>query len=253
MNVVTHVASAAIPPVSDALRASLTLARVSWRAWILPAIGLGVAQALGLRFAPSDAEWWVFARAVLGADPQGLSLGLSLLGALLKVSALVGLVSTPLYLLIIDRLAHRDRPVADRGWDIVRALRRTPAALVAGAIFLSAGLVGGMLLLVPGIWITGRWLLWPALLITEPLGPVAALERSARLVHGSWWWTNIVVSVLLIGPPLLLALPLAGLEALLPHAVAGLSSVLGTVALAAVLPAGLVVAVRALEARQPGS
>jgi hypothetical protein len=252
-NVVSHSDAQGVPPVSDALNASLNLVRATWRAWLVPALGLGVAQALGLRFAPTDAEWWVFARAVLAGDPHGLPLGLHLIGTLLKVSVFVGLLSTPLYLLIIDRLAHPQRPLADRRREVARALRRTPTALAAGVLFLSAGLIGGVLLLVPGLWITGRWLLWPALVVTESLGPVAALERSARLIDGSWWWTNIVVSILLIGPPLLLAVPLAGLEALLPPAFVGLASVVGTVALAAVVPAGLVVCVRTLESRQAGS
>ncbi|MEU3446801.1 hypothetical protein AB0H29_06155 [Streptomyces thermolilacinus] len=51
-----------------------------------------------------------------------------------------------------------------------------PVALLAA---LGTGLVG--------VWLWVRFSLAPAAVVFEGLGPVAALRRSARLVHGDWW------------------------------------------------------------------
>ncbi|OEJ98290.1 hypothetical protein J116_022120 [Streptomyces thermolilacinus SPC6] len=51
-----------------------------------------------------------------------------------------------------------------------------PVALLAA---LGAGLVG--------VWLWVRFSLAPAAVVFEGLGPIAALRRSARLVHGDWW------------------------------------------------------------------
>lgn len=60
--------------------------------------------------------------------------------------------------------------------------------LVVSTILISLGSgVGLILCLVPGVYLFTVWSVSPAALVTERLGPVAALGRSRRLVRGRFW------------------------------------------------------------------
>jgi hypothetical protein len=86
------------------------------------------------------------------------------------------------------------------------ALRRSPVLVLASIVYFLAMVVGFVLLIVPGMWVSVAFALcFPAILV-ERLGPVSSLRRSARLVRGRWWAT---FGVLLLG--FLLATVLSGI------------------------------------------
>lgn len=60
--------------------------------------------------------------------------------------------------------------------------------LTVSTILLSLGSAFGLIFcLVPGVFLFAMWSVSPAALVTEQLGPVAALRRSFRLVKGRFW------------------------------------------------------------------
>lgn len=72
--------------------------------------------------------------------------------------------------------------------DSLKAGLRRWVALLASTILLTLGATFGLLFcLVPGVFLFVMWAVSPAALITEQLGPVAALRRSFRLVRGRFW------------------------------------------------------------------
>ncbi|HEX2155132.1 MAG TPA: hypothetical protein VHL52_14295 [Acidimicrobiia bacterium] len=70
----------------------------------------------------------------------------------------------------------------------LRAGARRFFPLMLSTILLSLGSgIGLIFCLVPGIFLFTMWTVSPAALVTERLGPVAALGRSYRLVKGRFW------------------------------------------------------------------
>ncbi|MET9533965.1 hypothetical protein ABZY02_25965 [Streptomyces sp. NPDC006649] len=55
------------------------------------------------------------------------------------------------------------------------------------AVAIVVGVVGGLALLPPAVWLWVLLSLGPAAVVFERQGPVGALRRSARLVRGAWW------------------------------------------------------------------
>ena len=68
------------------------------------------------------------------------------------------------------------------------ASRLVPLVVLSFLYFL--GLIPAFIaLIVPGIWLAVAWSLSFPALLSERLGPVAALGRSFRLIQGRWWPT----------------------------------------------------------------
>ncbi|MEM8660342.1 MAG: hypothetical protein AAGF35_05610, partial [Pseudomonadota bacterium] len=57
--------------------------------------------------------------------------------------------------------------------------------------------VGSLLLIVPGIILGVSLFFGPYLVVTDELGPIAALRRSHKLVWGDWWRTTIILTVVI--------------------------------------------------------
>ncbi|MFE2377679.1 hypothetical protein [Streptomyces sp. NPDC059398] len=55
------------------------------------------------------------------------------------------------------------------------------------AVAVIVGVLGGLALLPPAVWLWVLFSLAPAAVVFERQGPVGALRRSARLVRGAWW------------------------------------------------------------------
>lgn len=91
-------------------------------------------------------------------------------------------------------------------------LRRLPAMLVLTVVQTVGFLIGGLLCLIPGIFLYGIWAVSPAALINESLGPFAALRRSQQLVKGFWWRTFGIVIVASILASILAGLLTAPLQ-----------------------------------------
>ncbi|MBS0375648.1 MAG: hypothetical protein JSR73_13805 [Proteobacteria bacterium] len=77
-------------------------------------------------------------------------------------------------------------------------LRVVPAAVLAGLLYLLAVMGGTLLLIIPGIYVFGRLQFWPVSLVEDRASPMESLRASWRAVHGHWWRTAIILTVLLI-------------------------------------------------------
>ncbi len=142
------------------------------------------------------------------------------------------------------------------------ALVALPGAILAAILYSVASTLGTLAFVVPGVYISVAWILWPVTCSVERCGGIACLPRSTALVTGHWLPTAGLVT---------LATILAWLGGMLAEMVASLLPLLaggeGTLAtglsaairigagalLAPLFPAALVVAYRACRARQPGS
>jgi len=94
---------------------------------------------------------------------------------------------------------------AERG-----AVRASPARLLRAALPLLPSLLAASipavalpaaasgLLIVPGLWLLTRWVLYAPVIAREAAGPLAALRRSSALVSGRFWSVFAVATVALI-------------------------------------------------------
>lgn len=82
----------------------------------------------------------------------------------------------------------------------LEAFRQIFVAVLIGAV----GVVAGFLVFIlPGIWLFVRWYFAPQAVVVDGRRNVAALERSAELVAGSWWrvFGVIVFATIAVGVP----------------------------------------------------
>jgi hypothetical protein len=101
---------------------------------------------------------------------------------------------------------------------VVAAVVLVPAllALVAAATGSGSAIALGVLLVLVAVaaafYLSVLWVLAPAAYVLEPIGVTAALRRSGRLLHGSWWRTFgiLLLSGLLIGIPAIVVMGLFG-------------------------------------------
>jgi hypothetical protein len=82
----------------------------------------------------------------------------------------------------------------------LEAFRQIFLAVLIGAVGVAAGFV---LFIIPGIWLAVRWYFAPQSVVVDGRRNVAALERSAELVAGSWWrvFGVIVFATIAVGVP----------------------------------------------------
>lgn len=117
--------------------------------------------------------------------------GLSMLAGLVRFAAF-GAVLRSQY-----ALARTGTPLPASAATSGMLARLLPA--VAGYILMTLVLiVGYLLLLVPGIWLTGALSVWAVPLFCEGIGPVASMNYSRELVRGHWWRTCTILTVALI-------------------------------------------------------
>ena len=77
-------------------------------------------------------------------------------------------------------------------------------------------LIGFLLLIVPGLYLSAAWLLGIYLLVDKGLSPMDALGKSRELVHEvGFWKVFITVFVLSLGTQLISVIPVLGLIAML--------------------------------------
>jgi hypothetical protein len=147
--------------------------------WSLLAVLLGnlpsvylltTGQSLSL-LTPKDGIWW------------GLMAG----------AALAGLWVWLLLVLRQYQVAAGGRPGLFGGaWEAMRAVPRAVAVILLAALAL---VLGTLLLVLPGMYLSVA--LWPSLtvLMVERPGVGATVDRSLRLVRGSWWHTATILGV----------------------------------------------------------
>lgn len=131
---------------------------------------LATGQSLSL-LTPKDAIWWGL---MAGAASAGLWVWLFLVSRQY-------------------RIAGGGRPgFFDGAWEAMRAVPRAVAVILLAALAL---LLGTLLLVLPGMYLSVA--LWPSLtvLMVERPGIAATLDRSLQLVRGSWWLTATILGV----------------------------------------------------------
>jgi hypothetical protein len=145
------------------------------------------------------------AAALLPAAALGvLSDLLQLVGGGLLAAVALGLALAVVFELYV---AYAERLVleADRGAERVSvgALLRAAAPLLPRlllasipAVALPAAASGALVL--PGLWLLTRWVLYAPVIAREDLTPVAALRRSGHLVRGHFWRVFAVATAALI-------------------------------------------------------
>jgi hypothetical protein len=84
------------------------------------------------------------------------------------------------------------------GTGLSLSLRRLLAMMGATILFSLVVGLGFVLLIIPGIYVAVRLLLFLVPLMVESQGPTQALGTSWRLVGGNWWRTLIVITVLFV-------------------------------------------------------
>jgi hypothetical protein len=106
--------------------------------------------------------------------------------ALITVLVIPPLV-TGLHAVIVRELG--EGRVLDVGAALRDAAPRFPAAIGAVALFVVGVVVGFVLLVIPGIWLSARWYFAAQAAVLEGTSPRESLNRSAALVDGRWWST----------------------------------------------------------------
>jgi hypothetical protein len=112
-------------------------------------------------------------------------------GAEVVSAALRGLVILPLItaanVLTVRSLAGGHEPsVGEALRDAARVFPRVLGAVLLYGLLVTAG---GLLLVIPGIWLGVRGYFAAQAAVIDGLGPLAAFRRSSELVQGHWWRT----------------------------------------------------------------
>ena len=246
-----------IPPLSAELgtrfNAAVALARTGWSEVWGASVALALVWAalgLALRWLNGDAD----------SIEQLITQFMTPRPWLLIAAA--GVASLYLYLVMIARLlAVADGVLSGGVRDYLAALPLLPGAVAAALAFVAATTLGTLLFVVPGVYLSGAWQLWPVVLVAERRGALASLTRSSALVAGHWWRTTALVSVVALAAGLASLLASFVLETLAIMSpgdfyratVMPVAELAVGVLLAPVLPAVLVLAFRERQPFQPGS
>lgn len=181
-----------------------------------------VAAALGVVYASFSGRIHGITHAPKGSDvgwdqagPVVLGFSGVLLGAALLTTLSTALVSAGCATVLQEAVLGRPttfRAVWRRAWSrvfpVIGAVLLSglivlvPLLLIAGAsvgavvaavgahspaVAIVVGVLGGLALVPPAVWLWVLFSLAPAAVVFERQGPIGALRRSARLVRGSWW------------------------------------------------------------------
>jgi hypothetical protein len=76
--------------------------------------------------------------------------------------------------------------------------RRLPAAVLGSLLYVLAFGIGFVLLVVPGVYLFGKFQLWMTAMFMDDAGAVEALGISWRLTRGRWWRGTVILTVALI-------------------------------------------------------
>ncbi len=75
------------------------------------------------------------------------------------------------------------------------SLRRFPGLLLGAILFGLAIGAGTVALIIPGLWLWGRLMLWTVALFVEDASATDALASSWRLTRGNWWRVVVIFTV----------------------------------------------------------
>jgi len=124
-----------------------------------------------------------------GPTTSDVDTGTQIAGTL--VTGVLGLVLTTLAAAACYRAVSSiylgERPTV--GGSLAFAASRLLPVILLSFIYIIGLIPAYIALIIPGIWLTVAWSLSFPALLSEGIGPVAALGRSWRLVKGRWWPT----------------------------------------------------------------
>ena len=110
----------------------------------------------------------------------GAEIGISAAEGYLIIGPLVTAMVVHALLTVADGRAPRSGPAIMNGLEVFR-----PVFLAV--LLAAAGVVLGLLIIIPGIWLAIRWYFTPQAVVVDGRRASDALARSAELVTGSWW------------------------------------------------------------------
>jgi len=113
---------------------------------------------------------------------------------------LLGVVSLVFYgaLFALQAAVVRGVEAFTLGRALAVGLRRVPGMLLASIVFAIAFFAGFVLLVIPGIYIWGKFQMWQASMFTEDASAMESLGNSWRLTRGRWWRTSAIFTIALI-------------------------------------------------------
>lgn len=116
---------------------------------------------------------------------------------------------TAICIQVLRGVAAGEGPAAGRA---VREGFEAFTPLFLPVVMVAAGVVAGLLVVLPGIYLAVRWFFVPQAVVIEGRRGVDALRRSGELVQGSWWRAFAIVLLAQI-PGILIEVPFASLAA----------------------------------------
>ena len=178
--------------IDDAIKLYLTSFS---RCWPIALVAALISVALSLTLTPQL--------------PQSFANGREALEQMLAVERSPWFLGSSLLLLLVSLLFHgallaRQNAVArnDESFTFARALatgvRKLPSMVVAGVILLLIVTLGLVALIIPGLYLIGRLVLWMPALFVDDAGPLESVETTWKLTRGHWWRAAAIVTVAVI-------------------------------------------------------
>lgn len=171
---------------------SIKLFSASFRFWLVPSLigamllaGLSIWMQLRLGFGARQTPAQMLA--LIGSPMWWVSYGLIMLVSIWMNFAITG---------AIIRVSRGEAPTL--GETFGASLVTLPMAILGSILALFGIGVGFVLLIVPGIYLAGRWMYWSTSLMDERGSAVDALGRSWALSKGNWWRGIAILTVVVI-------------------------------------------------------
>lgn len=147
-----------------------------------------------------SALWgWYFQTAMLrrleAGDPSGFGFQFSDLIGMLIVMVLVAAFFAAT--LIRASNVYRGEP-GSLGAALTGGIRRAPSVFVASLLYFVVMLIGLVLLIIPGVWLSISLAMCFYAAAADGRGPIDSLNYSYELVKGNWWRTAAVFGVIMI-------------------------------------------------------
>jgi hypothetical protein len=108
--------------------------------------------------------------------------------------ALASLVFNGAIILTEKAIAAGDSSITF-GRAVATSLRRLPAAVAASVLATLGMAIGFLLLVIPGLYLMGKWQLVITSIYMEDAGPLEAFGISWRLTRGRWWRGMAIITV----------------------------------------------------------
>lgn len=174
--------------------APLTIGQVLDKGFGLFKAGFASVWGFALLGAVSGIPFYSVNSAVTAAGPEAVlgMLGPQLITLLLNL--LVTLFTLAAISLRLDAIAHgRSLTI---GQTVTIAVSRALPLLGTAIVYCVCVVIGMVLLVIPGVWITIAWIYGLYAVVLDRKGPIEGLGYSYALVRGHWWRTAAAVTII---------------------------------------------------------